>query len=229
MGTVSNRSDMIFVIVPAYNEEERIGQVVDDLLGKKFANVVVVDDGSTDSTAVIAARAGANVLSHEINRGQGAALQTGNEYALEQGAEAVVHFDADGQMNVADIAEALAAMRAKNAEVVFGSRFLDNRSQMPWTKKHIVLPVSRLVNRLLTGLRLTDAHNGFRILSSKALKKIHISQDRMAHNSEIVRQVKEHNLAFIEYPVEVTYFEYGQNISGGFKILQDIITDKFLK
>ncbi len=220
---------MIFVIVPAYNEEQRIGQVIKDLLAQKFENIVVIDDASTDQTAQIAAQAGATVLQHAINRGQGAALQTGDTYALEHDATVVVHFDADGQFNAADISGALASMQAQSADVVFGSRFLDTRSQIPWTKRHIILPVSRLINKLLTGLRLTDAHNGFRILSRKALEKIHISQDRMAHNSDIVRQVKEQDLSFIEHPVEVKYFEYGQNIGGGFKVLQDIITAKFLK
>src|SRR3989344_3410479 len=137
---------MLFVIVPAYNEEKQIGRVVRGLFEHKLENVVVVDDGSDDSTAEEAKLAGATVLTHEVNRGQGAALQTGNEYALAGGASAVVHFDADGQFNPADIAEALVVMKDRNAEVLLGSRFLDNRSQMPWTKKYIVLPIARLIN-----------------------------------------------------------------------------------
>lgn len=220
---------MIFVIVPAYNEDQNIGRVIGGLFEKGFKDIVVVDDGSTDNTAQIAGQNGATVLRHEVNRGQGASLQTGNDYAMQNNASLVVHFDADGQFNPADIAEAIAVMQKNNADVVFGSRFLDNRSKLPWTKRYLLLPVSRLINKILTGLKLTDAHNGFRILSKKALQKIKITQDRMAHNSEIVRQVKEHGLVFVEHPVEVTYFEYGQNVSGGLKVLQDIMVAKFFK
>lgn len=220
---------MLFVIVPAYNEEKNIGRVLSGLFSHGQKNVVVVDDGSTDSTAEVAAQAGATVLKHEVNRGQGAALQTGNDYALQNGASVVVHFDADGQFNPADIEAALRAMQTSGADVLLGSRFLDNRSEIPWTKKYIVLPISRFINRILTGLKLTDVHNGFRILSRRALEKIKISQDRMAHNSEIIKQIKDHKLNFVEHPVEVKYFNYGQGVNGGVKILQDILAAKFLK
>ncbi len=227
---------MIFVIVPAYNEEKSIGRVLRGFFETQFKDeslknmkVVVVDDGSVDNTVQIASQAGATVLRHEINRGQGAALQTGNQYALEQGASIVVHFDADGQFNPVDIESGLMTMKNKGVDVVLGSRFLDNRSKMPWSKKYLLLPISRFVNRLLTGLKLTDAHNGFRILSRKALQKINISQDRMAHNSEIVKQIKQHNLLFAEHPVEVVYTEYGQGVGGGLKILQDLLAAKFLR
>ena len=220
---------MIFIIVPAYNEAKNIGRVISGLFSQGVQNIVVVDDGSSDSTAAEAQTAGAIVLKHEINRGQGAALQTGNEYALANGASAVVHFDADGQFNPADIAEALAVMKNRNVEVLLGSRFLDNRSQMPWTKKYIVLPVAKLVNSFLTGLKLTDAHNGFRILSRRALEKINISQDRMAHNSEIISLIKLHNLAFTEHPVQVKYFEYGQGVGGGLKIILEILSRFFFE
>ncbi len=220
---------MLFVIVPAYNEEKNIGRVLSGLFSQGLENIIVVDDGSNDNTAEVAKSAGAVVLKHEVNRGQGASLQTGNEYALAGGASYVVHFDADGQFNPADIVEALAVMKDKNIDILLGSRFLDNRSQIPWTKKHIVLPIARLINRFLTGLKLTDVHNGFRILSRPALQKINISQDRMAHNSEIIRQIKEKNLSYLEYPVEVTYNEYGQGVDGGLKIIWEILQERLIE
>lgn len=220
---------MLFVVLPAYNEAKNIGRVISGLFSHGLENIVVVDDGSSDSTFEAAKSAGPVVLKHEINRGQGAALQTGNEYALKRGASAVVHFDADGQFNPADIAKALAIMKSKNVDVVLGSRFLDNRSQMPWTKKYIVLPIARLINWFLTGLKLTDAHNGFRILSRRALQKINISQDRMAHNSEIISQIKQKNLSYLEYPVEVTYNEYGQGVGGGLKIIWEILQGRLTR
>ena len=220
---------MLFIIVPAYNEAKNIGRVIGGLFSQGLENIVVVDDGSSDDTFELAKSAGAIVLRHEINRGQGAALQTGNEYALANGADLVVHFDGDGQFNPADIAEALAVMRNKNTEVIFGSRFLDNRSKIPWTKKYIILPISRIINQLFTGLKLTDAHNGFRILSRRALGKINIFQDRMAHNSEIVRQIKERGLSFAEHPVRVEYFEYGQGVGGGLKIIWEILQERLIR
>ncbi len=220
---------MLFVIVPAHNEAKNIGRVISGLFSQGLKNIVVVDDGSIDQTVQVASAAGAVVLRHEVNRGQGASLQTGNEYALAHGASAVVHFDADGQFNSADITKAIAVMKDKNVEVILGSRFLDNRSQIPWTKKYIVLPVARFINFFLTGLKLTDAHNGFRILSRLALEKIHISQDRMAHNSEIIQQVRQKNLSYLEYPVEVTYNEYGQGVGGGLKIIWEILQGRLTK
>lgn len=220
---------MLFVIVPAYNEAKNIGRVISGLFSQGLKNIVAVDDGSSDDTFMAAKLAGAVVLRHEINRGQGAALQTGNEYALASGASWVVHFDADGQFNPADIAKALVVMKNRNVDVILGSRFLDNRSQIPWTKKYIILPIARFINYFLTGLKLTDAHNGFRILSSRALQKINISQDRMAHNSEIIKQIRQKSLSYLEYPVEVAYNEYGQGVGGGLKIILEILQGRLMR
>ena len=220
---------MICVVIPAFNEEKTIGRVISGLFDHGYINIIVVDDGSTDDTSAIATYAGATVIRHEINCGQGAALQTGNEHAFNLGAEIVIHFDADGQFNPLDIASALKSMKEKNADVLLGSRFLDSRSKIPWTKKHILLPISRLINRLVTGVRLTDAHNGFRILSRRALEKVEITQDRMAHNSEVIKLVKEKNLTYIEHPVEVRYYEYGLGLFGGVKIILELLQGKLLK
>jgi len=223
---------MIYVIVPAYNEEEKIGRVIRGLFKdadyKDFGGlgqIVVVDDGSDDRTGEIARQEGAVVLRHEVNRGQGAALQTGNEYAFREGAEIAVHFDADGQFNPSDIRPAIEKL--KDFDVVLGSRFLDGRSRIPWFKRHIVLPVSRWINFVFTRLKLTDVHNGFRVLNRKALEKLQISHDGMAHNSEIISEIKKNNLKFVEHPVEVTYYEYGQGVGGGMKIIWDLIVSKF--
>lgn len=220
---------MIFVVVPAYNEEKNIGRVVRDLIQYGYANVVVVDDGSSDKTGAEARSAGATVLRHPLNRGQGAALQTGDDYVLSRGATAVVHFDADGQFDPSDIAPALKLLQDKQLDVVLGSRFLDKRSRIPFFKKYIVFPAGRLINFFLTGLRLSDVHNGFRVLSRRALEQIRITQDGMAHNSEIIAQIKKKNLAFAEQPVVVYYYEYGQGLGGGLKILRDWILAKLIK
>ncbi|MFA6547705.1 MAG: glycosyltransferase family 2 protein [Candidatus Magasanikbacteria bacterium] len=220
---------MIFIVLPAYNEEQKIGRVIRDLFQHGFNNVVVVDDGSIDNTASEATSAGAVVLSHTINRGQGAALQTGNEFVLQNGAEIIVHFDADGQFNANDIHTGIQKLTEENLDIVFGSRFLDSRSKIPFFKKYFILPLSRIINNRITKLKLSDVHNGFRIMHKRAAEKININQDQMAHNSEIPRLVQEHHLKYGELPVEVFYFESGQGMSGGFKILWDLFLAKINK
>jgi glycosyltransferase involved in cell wall biosynthesis len=220
--------NMFVAIVPAYNEEKHIGSVVRSLL-KQVDRIVVIDDGSSDSTAKEAKSAGAIVICHEINRGQGAAIETGHEYARLVGADYVLHFDADGQFDTNDIKPALTSLKEKRADMLLGSRFLDNRSNLPLVKRHFVLPVGRLVNRILTGVSLTDAHNGFRILNRHALDSIHLSHDRMAHASEITFLAHKANLVIIEFPVKVVYREYGQSAFGGIEIVRDFLFGKVIK
>ncbi len=218
---------MILAIIPALNEADSIESVV--LAVKNCVDeVVVVDDGSSDETANIARSAGATVLVHDLNRGQGAALQTGHDYAREVGADFVLHFDADGQFDAHEIAPALQALNDAKADVLFGSRFLNKKGDMPFTKRYIIFPISKCINFLFGTPNMTDVHNGFRILNKKAFHSISIEQDRMAHATEIPALVKKHGLQYIEFPVTVRYFEYGQNVKGGFHILKDLIFGKFV-
>jgi len=224
----------VFVVIPAYNEAEKIGPVVRDIfsLYPDF-QVVVVDDGSTDATAAEAEAAGAKVLRHVLNRGQGAALRTGTEFALRGRAEIIVHFDADGQFETKEIAKIIEPLQKDECQVVLGSRFLKNdgvspgSSGIPWSKKFFLLPLGRLVNFFFTGLWLSDAHNGLRALSRAAAEKIKIMQDRMAHNSEIISTIRKNKLSFKEVPVTVYYHEYGQGLGGGVKIIRDLLIQKF--
>ncbi len=218
------------IIIPAFNEEERIADVVRSLRLCGFKQIVVVDDGSSDQTCQHALEAGAQVLVHSINRGQGAALETGNSYARHIGAELVVHFDGDGQFNPHDIAPAIERLNVENYDVVLGSRFLDDRSStLPWFKRRVLLPIGKVINHFLTGVSLSDAHNGFRVLGKRALHAIAIVHDGMAHNSDILAQIKQKKLRFIEYPVEVRYHEYGQGVQGGLKILHDWFLGRFVR
>lgn len=220
---------MIFIVLPTYNEEQKIGCVVRDLFKHGYINIVVIDDGSTDNTVGEATRAGATVLSHIMNRGQGAALQTGDEFAIQKEAKIIVHFDADGQFNPNDIAVGIKKLTEENLDIIFGSRFLDKRSKIPFFKKYFILPLSRVINNWITGLKLSDVHNGFRVMHRATAEKIQITQDQMAHNSQIPRLIKENNLKYGELPVEVFYFENGQGVVGGFKILWDLLIAKINK
>ncbi len=218
-----------WIVIPAHNEAERIGRVIRGLFEHGWKNVIVVDDGSNDNTAEIARAEGATVIRHVINRGQGAALQTGNEYALAYGAEIIVHFDGDDQFSASDIKGAVELLQSRGLDVVLGSKMLDQSSQVPFFKKYLMVPLARIINFFLTGVFLTDAHNGFRVLTRAAAQKIQITQDGMAHNSEILRQIKKFKLPFAEFPVKVIYHEYGQSASGGFKILTDWLINLFIK
>lgn len=220
---------MIFIVVPAYNEEDTIGRVVRGLFEHGFKHVVVVDDGSGDATADKALQAGAVVVRHKLNLGQGAALQTGDDYVFKMGAEAVVHFDADSQFDPADISPALTEMQKTGVDVIFGSRFLDDRSHIPSFKRYVILPLARWINFFFSGLLLSDGQNGFRILSQKALANIQITHDGMAHNTEIMRLVKQQKLSYRESPVQVFYHEYGQGFFGGVRIVGDLLWRFFTK
>lgn len=220
---------MVFVVVPAYNEQNSIGRVIRGLFECGWKRVVVVDDGSQDFTVTEAKNAGAVVLVHEVNRGQGAALQTGDEYALLHGADIVVHFDADGQFDPADIAAAVEFLQRNNLDAVLGSRFLDGENNVPFLKKYLIFPVSRLVNNWIVGQKLTDIHNGFRVFTASTLSQIVIKQNRMAHATEIIKQLVDKKINFREFPVRVYYHEYGQGVGGAVKIVKDLVIGLFTR
>ncbi len=214
---------MVYVVIPAYNEAGHIGTVITGLQQAGFNALIVVDDGSSDTTYDESIKAGATVLRHVLNRGQGAALQTGVAYALRRGAEYVIHFDGDNQFDPADIAPALEALKLSKADVLLGSRFLGAPSNLPVLKRYLLLPLSRWINFVFTGVLLSDGQNGFRVMTRRAAEKIAIAHDGMAHNIEIVAQIKKEKLTHIEFPVTVTYHRYGQGIRSGFKIIRDLL------
>lgn len=197
----------VVAIIAGYNEEARIADAVRDAL-PYVAAAVVVDDGSRDKTGEVAALAGAHVLTHILNRGQGASLQTGMDYALEiLGAEAVVHFDADGQMRGSEIPMMLEPLEKGEADVVLGSRFLGIEAEnMPKLRRALIL-AGVLFTRVLSGIKVTDTHNGFRTLSKDAASKVKISLDRMAHASEILDIIVNKRLRYVERPVTIRYSE----------------------
>jgi len=162
-----------FIVIPVLNEEKTISAVLSELLDHDYENIVIVDDGSTDETASIVKGFPVHYLEQIVNLGQGAALQTGNEYAISQGADIIVHFDGDGQHSVDDIAR-FEEIINQGVDVTLGSRFLSSTQQIPFTKKYFILKPAIVVNWIFTGLKLTDAHNGFRALSQHAAKSLKV-------------------------------------------------------
>lgn len=215
-----------WIVIPLYNEASVIADVIAGLL-PHFTHVVCVDDGSSDGSARIAAEAGAHLVQHPINLGQGAALQTGIEYALGHAScQYIVTFDADGQHRIEDALGMLALAREADLAVVFGSRFLDDRTNPGWIKK-VVLKTAIIVTNLTTSMQLTDAHNGLRVIRRDAAAQVDLQQDRMAHATEIVLQLGRTGLPWREYPVELLYTDYskkkGQSVLNSVNILVDLV------
>lgn len=220
----------LWVVIPAYNEGKMIARVVEDVR-RLFPNVVVIDDASADQTAEAAKRAGAHVLRHPINLGQGAALQTGFEYALNAGATFIATFDADGQHHIEDVTLMQERLIESGADLALGSRFLGNTVGMTEGRR-LLLRAATLFTNITTGLSLSDCHNGLRLLTARAASVLTLRQNRMAHASEILAGIRKHRLAFIEVPVTISYTEYsrqkGQTFIDTFVICRDLIAAKML-
>ena len=222
---------VIIVVIAAFNEAGVIGPVVRDIR-QSYPNVVVVDDGSSDGTAACALASGAVILRHPVNLGQGAALQTGITYALAQGGEFVVTFDADGQHACADIARMVRALIEHDAEVALGSRFLGKAVGIS-TARRMLLRLAVLFTRLTTGLKVTDTHNGLRVFTRAAARKVKITQNRMAHASELLDQVARHKMSYVEVAVTISYTNHsrakGQTILGAADIVGDLVLGKLAR
>ena len=211
-----------YIIIPAFNESSGLAAVLESLLPLNFG-IIVIDDGSTDDTGKIAGAFPVLLIRHELNLGQGAALETGMEAARKLNADFVIHFDADGQHDPSDIAQLLIPLQKDEADIVFGSRFLEKKPSGLSLSKKIILNVGRWINYLITGILLTDAHNGIRALNKKALHSIHFHQPGMAHASEILYEVKRKSLRYLERPVHISYTDYskrkGQSLLNSVNIL----------
>lgn len=227
----------VFIIISAYNEETTIGSVIDDLKNNNYNNIVVINDCSKDNTERIALNKGATVLSHIINRGQGAALATGHEYALRNGADVIVDFDADGQMLVEDIPAMIEPIIAGRADITIGSRFLGKESEnMPFTKI-ITLWLGKIWLRTFFGVRLSDSQCGFRALSKKGAEEIKITHDGAEHASEILIEVFRKKIKHEQVPVKIKYTEYSEGhtqhgkfaLFSGIKIALKIILKRLFR
>ncbi|MFM9877851.1 MAG: glycosyltransferase family 2 protein [Rhodoglobus sp.] len=215
-----------WVIIPMFNEATVIESVLHDLK-PHFPHVVCVDDGSSDNSIELALGAGAHVIRHPINLGQGASLQTGMDFALRDPLMTdIVTFDADGQHQVADAIGMVELLRERSLDIVIGSRFLDDRTELGRAKK-VVLRVAAFYTRVSTGMALTDAHNGLRALDRGLVERIQLTQNRMAHASELIEQVGELKATWAEYPTHIVYTDYskakGQSLLNSINILVELL------
>jgi len=226
-----DRSAEVWIVIPAYNEATRIEVVLAELL-LSWKRIVVIDDGSSDETARIASMYPVWLLRHGTNLGQGAAIQTGIEFALARGARYIVTFDADGQHDPADVGRLLTRLEARNLDFVLGSRFLGATEGMPLTRA-LTLRVGVLFTRLLSGVRLTDAHNGLRAMTARGAATLQLVQNGMEHASEIVDRISTSGLPFAEAGVTVRYtpetLEKGQRSGAALGLAARLLIEKLLR
>jgi glycosyltransferase involved in cell wall biosynthesis len=229
MNLVMDEANPVCVIIPAYNEAKAIGIVLESLARFPY-QVVVVDDGSTDQTMAVALSYPIVMLHHITNLGQGAALQTGIEYALKNPATRfIVTFDSDGQHDPSDIHRLLDPLSRGVVDVTLGSRFATgaNALGIPWLRK-LGLHLGTWLTILTTGLKVTDTHNGLRAFTADAARQIKIANNRMAHASDILQQISKNQLRYCEVPVTVRYSAYslakGQSNLEFINILWEMLT-----
>jgi len=219
-----------WVVIPVYNEARAVGAVIRGLR-EHFPNVVCVDDGSSDGTWDVLRAEAPHALKHLVNRGQGAALQTGTTYALRQGAERIAHFDADGQHRVEDLARMASLVASGTCDIALGDRFSGDTSGIP-AGRRLLLRTAVLFHRVSSGIQLNDVHNGLRVLSRTAAERIELTADRMAHASEIVDLIARSGLRVSQVPVTIRYTDYskakGQSWTGGFRIIFHYLVGKVL-
>lgn len=212
----------VWLIVPVFNEGPVIGEVVRNAR-KTFANIVCVDDGSRDNSAAEIRSAGAHLVRHPVNLGQGAAIQTGLEYARAQpGAKYFVTFDADGQHQVDDVLAMLERLRSEDVDMVIGTRFHGDTSHIPWIKR-LILRTVVLLSPSTRRLGLTDTHNGLRVFNRLVAEQLNITLNGMSHASEIITMISRYRWRVVEEPVTILYTDYsmakGQSMINGVNIM----------
>ena len=228
-----NNSDSIFVIIPFYNENTVIREVIERLLPYNY-KIILVDDGSTKSPVDILSDINPlHYLRHKVNLGQGASIQTGIDFALQKGAKWLVTFDADGHHLASDIESLLLPLQNNEADICIASRFLEKGKHNATKGRKITLKVGRWVNYFFTGLFLSDAHNGLRAMNRLAAEKINLKENRMAHATEFLLAIKKNKLRYKEVSASVLYSDYsrekGQSVFSSIRIFFDLVLHKLFE
>ena len=215
----------VWLVIPAFNEASVIGDVIADVRSV-FDRVVCVDDGSKDGTGDVALRAGAHLVRHPVNLGQGAAIQTGIEYARRQpGAQVFATFDADGQHRLKDVVAMIDRLSTEDVDLVVGTRFAEPSVSKPPLLKRVILRVAAALSPSSRQLGLTDAHNGLRVFNKTVADQIDLTMSGMSHASEFIALAVENRWRVAEEPVEILYTDYskskGQPLLNGVNIIFD--------
>lgn len=220
----------IFIILPAYNEDKHIGDLIAEIKSLGYENIIVINDGSTDLTKLVAENSGATVITHPINLGAGAATQTGLTYAKRKKADITITLDSDGQHNPKDIEKLIKEIEEKKVDIVIGSRF-KGKNDIPIVRRFFNL-IANLMTFALSSTWVSDTQSGFKAFNQKALEKIDIKSTGFEFCSEIILQIKPNSLKFSEIPIDVRYSKEsqmkGQSLANGmitaFKLFIQAIT-----
>lgn len=221
-----------YVVIPVYNESSVIADTIRSV-EKHFKNIICINDGSSDNSSDEILGTSAHLVEHPINMGQGAALQTGIEYALlDPNAKYFVTFDADGQHSISDVLRMLKHLKKTKSDIVLGSRFMGKAENIGRAKRAVLKLAIRFSN-VTSGIHLSDAHNGLRVFNRHVASNLKITMSDMAHASEIVHRIAEKKFKYSEVPITITYTDYskakGQSIFNAFNISFDILLHKLAK
>jgi polyprenyl-phospho-N-acetylgalactosaminyl synthase len=228
---MARRTD-VAVIIPVYNEASVVGDVVKRTM-KHFPSVVCINDGSRDNSSSVISSTGAYLIEHPINMGQGAALQTGIEFARQlPGIKYFVTYDADGQHQIQDVLTMLKEIEEGGYDIVLGSRFLGTAAGISGSKV-MVLKMAIAFSNATTGLKLTDTHNGLRVFNRRVAEELQITLPDMAHASEILEIIADKKYKYTEVPAHIVYTDYsrakGQSIVNAVNIVIDTLLRKVSK
>lgn len=221
----------IWIVIPARNESQKIGEVIDKIKQEGYQDIIVVDDGSTDNTGEVARKSGAQILRHSLNRGAGAATFTGMKAALLKGADVIVTLDADGQHAPEDVQNLIQPILDDKADAVIGSRLIQ-RKDMPWIRR-VFNYIGNFVTWMLFGLWVSDSQSGFKAFSKKAAAQIEIKTSGYEFCSEMIREINVKRLRYAEVPIQTHYTEYsmqkGQSFSNGVKTFWKLVLRSFMQ
>ncbi len=225
--------DQIVIVIPSYNEADRILKVVTDIQKYGYKNIVVVDDGSTDNSIDLIKGMNITILQHLVNRGAGAATETGLKYCRTVlNAETVVMIDADTQHEVKDIEKLVDAHTKQNADITIGNRFMENQKNTP-RKRWFYNQIANIVTSIFAGKRVHDSQSGFKVFNKNALHRIIIEQDKYEHCSEILIKGLEYKLKIIEVPIRVYYtpetMAKGQHFINGIRTFINLLYSVLFK
>lgn len=213
----------IYIVIPAFNEGKVIGDVIDSIKSEGFTNIIVVDDGSFDSTSKIAKEKNCITLKHLINRGKGAATQTGIDAAKILNADIIVTIDGDGQHYPEDIKNLIDPIINGKCEVALGSRLLEKNNKMPFSRK-IMNDIANSITFFFYGIYVSDSQSGFRAYGKSSFKYLKTQMDRYEFESEIIHIIKLSHLKFNEIPIRVNYSEYSKTKYNGLGVDKQGVT-----
>lgn len=228
-----------YIILPAYSESKVIKEVIASIKKEGYNNIIVVDDGSSDNTYQEAKSTGVITLSHPINRGKGAATQTGIDAAKLLNADIIVTMDSDGQHDPKDIKKLIKPILENKADVVIGSRML-NTKDMP-SSRILMNKIANIVTYIFFGIMVSDSQSGLRAYSKKAYNSVYTYMDRYEFESEMLGQIKSANLKIKEVPIKVIYTDYSrskykhmnrfsaQGLTNGIKMVIRLIENSLIK